>query len=234
MKNLLQKFTLLIVTLTIFSTAQIFGQLDDNREKFCREGFFSRESNTYKIAKIKGQKNEKVYFFSAEREDCPQNKNCRLKSYLIPNDEVIVSRSLGNFACAWFQPGKGNETVGWLPLENLEYQPDTKIALNDWLGFWEYETSDIEIMSGKTPDALSVKGYSFWKGVGEGNVNIGEIEETVVPRENVLKIGEKDEGEYDCRATLHRLGRFLIVGDNLNCGGLNVSFSGVYQRKTTK
>jgi len=31
--------------------------------------------------------------------------------------------------------------------------------------------------------------------------------------------------------TVQRSGKFLVVGDNLHCGGANVSFSGVYQKR---
>jgi hypothetical protein len=30
------------------------------------------------------------------------------------------------------------------------------------------------------------------------------------------------------------VGKLLVVGDNLHCGGANVSFSGIYQRKPTR
>jgi hypothetical protein len=40
-----------------------------------------------------------------------------------------------------------------------------------------------------------------------------------------------DQGEeVDCRVRMRRLGSFLLVEDNRRCGGINVSFSGIYQR----
>lgn len=38
-------------------------------------------------------------------------------------------------------------------------------------------------------------------------------------------------GEFDCQVWMPRLGPWLIVDDNTNCGGLNVTFRGVYRRK---
>jgi hypothetical protein len=37
--------------------------------------------------------------------------------------------------------------------------------------------------------------------------------------------------EYDCHVTMQLVGKFLVVGDNLHCGGANLTFSGVYQSK---
>ena len=40
------------------------------------------------------------------------------------------------------------------------------------------------------------------------------------------------DGEYDCAATLNLVGKLLVVADNNNnCGGGNVSFTGVYKRR---
>ncbi|WP_252720180.1 hypothetical protein, partial [Acinetobacter baumannii] len=33
----------------------------------------------------------------------------------------------------------------------------------------------------------------------------------------------------DCRVRLRRVGPFMIANDTLHCGGLNVTFTGIYQ-----
>lgn len=38
-------------------------------------------------------------------------------------------------------------------------------------------------------------------------------------------------GEFDCKVWMRRVGPWLVVDDNLACGGLNVSFRGVYRRE---
>lgn len=224
------RLTFLLIFYFTFSVG-VFAQIEGNPENWCRNGAFPSESNDFRLAKIKGKKGERVYFYGEEN-DCPNGKNCRLKSYLIPGDEVIVSRNFGKWSCSWYQPKRGAETVGWLETENLEFSelsqnPETK----DWLGEWNYgRESSITIAKSKKSGFFDVKGNSFWNG-GGGNVNVGEIEESVSADGNILKIGEKDTEEYACKVTMRLLGRFLVVSDNLNCGGLNVTFSGVYQRK---
>ena len=209
---------------------QTFAQLDGNPENLCRNGFFPRESNDYKTASIKGSKNEKVYFYDDSR-DCPNDKNCRTKSYVIPRDEVIVSRNFGKWSCVWFQPKKGSETVGWIASDKLQFiESNRTLETVDWLGKWNYAGNQIEIGKGKTADALTITGSAFWKGSGN-NIHVGELDESSKPAGNELKIGENETGEYGCKVTMRLVGKYLIVSDNLQCGGVNVTFSGVYQKK---
>jgi hypothetical protein len=232
MKKLIQNFAILFIGFLL--TAQAFGQLEGNPENFCRSGFFPRESENYKIAKIKGIKGEKVYFYGDDRDDCPGGKDCRLKSYVIPNNEVIVSRSFGKFACSWFQPRKGSETVGWIETEKLEWVETVQNpAPTQWLGEWRHYDNSIRISKGKTAGLFDIKGNAYWKGLGD-NIHIGELDHKAKPSENTLKLGEEETSEYSCRVRMFLVGKFLIVSDNLQCGGANVSFSGVYLKKPKK
>ena len=45
-----------------------------------------------------------------------------------------------------------------------------------------------------------------------------------------MKFGDGTD-ELDCQVTMQLVCKFLVVGDNLHCGGANVSFSGVYQKR---
>ena len=38
-------------------------------------------------------------------------------------------------------------------------------------------------------------------------------------------------GKYDCAVRLRQLGPYLFAVDNQNCGGANVSFTGLYRRR---
>ncbi len=232
MGKFIQNLVVIFIIFGFISTAEVFAQLEGNPENFCRSGFFPRESKNYQLAKITGRPNEKVYFYGDERDDCPQNKNCRLKSYVVPDDEVIVSREFGDFACVWFQPKKDFETVGWLRSEKLSYLPKvSNLKLNDWIGHWQFYDNTIEIVISKKRGLLGIWGNAIWKGLGD-NVHIGEIDEDeIVPKGNVLKIGEKESDEYACKVSMQLVGKYLIVSDNLNCGGANVTFSGVYRNK---
>lgn len=224
------KLIISVVFALIFSNG-VFAQLDGNPENWCRNGFFPRESESYATAKIKGKKGEKVYFYGDEREDCPNNKNCRQKSYVIPGDEILYSRRYGNWVCAWYQPKAGSETVGWLPFEKI--QPVLILqSQNDFIGNWSFYSNSIEIVKGAKPNVYKVKGYAFWKGSGD-NVHTGELDHEGKMVDGTLKLGADETEDYACKVSLKLLGDYLIVSDNLNCGGVNVTFSGVYLKEKT-
>jgi hypothetical protein len=230
MIKFLRNTGILFIFFAIFLTAQVFAQPDGYPENLCRPGYFSRESKDYKLARIIGNKTDKIHFYGDDPEDCPQGKNCRLKSYLIPGDEIIVSSSFGDYACSWFQPQKGRETVGWIRLENLEWiEINQNPAQKNWLGDWRYPNpnSSIVISKSKKPNLLALKGDSVWDG-GGGNVHVGGFDNIAKPNGYKLDLNN----DYDCEVSMQLLGKYLIVSDNLRCGGVNVTFTGIYQKRT--
>ena len=78
---------------------------------------------------------------------------------------------------------------------------------------------------------VRVAGDSTWVGnEATGNVNVGNVDGIFALQGNKLffKSGEVDD---DCHFTIMFTEGFLLVqGDNLQCGGLNVSFDGKYRR----
>lgn len=231
MKTYLLNLLFLLIASAFFLTAEVSAQLDGNPENFCRNGAFPRESMDYKLARITGKKGERVYFYGDEREDCPGGKDCRLKSYVIPGDEVIVSRAFGDYSCGWFQPAKGSETVGWIKSENLEtLEPNRSPSEKDWLGKWFFYGDSVVIAKSKTPGLFDITGDATWRGLGN-NVNVGELDSRAKPSENLIKLGEDEEDEAECKVRMRLVGKYLIVSDNMQCGGLNVTFSGVYRKK---
>lgn len=219
---------LISAVFTIFWAANVFAQFDGNPANWCRNGAFPRDSESYEIAKVKGNKGEKIYFYNDFEVDCPDNEKCREKSYVIPTDELIVSRKYGNWVCAWYQPKKGSETVGWIRSDNLEFVK-IRQSLADIYGNWYFYDNEIHIKKGVKSNTFAVTGEAFWKGLGD-NIHTGELDDEGRMISGILKLGEDETDEYACKVSIKLLGKFLIVSDNMNCGGANVSFSGVYQR----
>src|SRR4051812_8644135 len=87
-----------IFTLAIFSPSMVNAQLEGNPENWCRSGFFPREKANFFIGKIKAKVRERVYFYGDDG-NCPNGKNCRRKSFMLADNEVLVSRQFGNFNC---------------------------------------------------------------------------------------------------------------------------------------
>jgi hypothetical protein len=218
----------LFIALLCLSASAVFPQTPEV-DNWCRAGSFTRESNAFQIYTTTGKPKDRAYFYNDFEDDCPGNERCRSKAYVVPGDRLVVSRTFGNFGCAWFAPAKGLPTVGWIKLSNLRSYPFPEPRVSAWLGEWRYAENSIKFTNNKLAGYLNVTGDALWRGVGD-NVHIGEIDDRAMPDGNVLKIGENDTDEFACKVTMRLIDEFLVVIDNLKCGGANVSFSGVYRR----
>jgi hypothetical protein len=200
-----------------------------NPANWCRNGLFTNDAEGFKLARVAGKKGERVYFYGDD-EGCPAlSAKCRQKAYVVAGDELIVSRTYGDFACAWFQPANGHETVGWIELaRTTSTEFDLNPPLARWLGTWEFYTGSLKITRSTKAGGLSIAGEAFWHGVNPGNVHTGEVDAEGVPAGNTLALGEGDDL---CKITLRLVGIYLIADDNGDCGGANVTFDGVYRRK---
>ncbi|MBX3243541.1 MAG: hypothetical protein KF685_03620 [Acidobacteria bacterium] len=228
----------LSVLLFIFCLFPFIGQaqMEGNPENWCRGGFFTRDTENFRIAvvnKMTGKKVKRAYFSNDDRSDCPGAIGCETKSYVIPGDEVLINREFNGYGCGWFVTPKSGGFVGWLKLEDLEYKKlPAKYPLQNWLGEWTDGTSTISFTNNKLRGWLNVTGDSYWKGLGD-NINIGQLDNRAEPQNGQLKYSEGEE-EYDCQATMRLVGKYMIVADNMHCGGMNVTFSGVYQKAARK
>jgi hypothetical protein len=200
-----------------------------NPANWCRNGAFTRDAEEFGLARVRGEKGARVYFYG-EEEGCPgPAAKCRRMAYLVPGDEVVTSRTFGDWVCAWFQPARGTETVGWLAADSLAPVATAENApLALWLGTWTFYDDSIRVSRGRRVDVLSVNGDATWYGVNPGNVHVGELSGAGTPVGNTLRLGEDPE---DCQATLRLVGPYLVVSDNKQCGGVNVTFDGVYRKK---
>jgi hypothetical protein len=184
---------------------------------------------------------------AAEQPGCPNDTAaCATKRYLVAKDPVIVTGTRGGYACATFTgaPPNFSSTTGLLPLSALT---DTPAApADDWRGTWrsgDEQEIDIKPAAG---GAIAIEGNASWGGsdperVARGAVNVGQISATLTPANGKAAFSVGPDGEaapYDadpgddstCRVRLWRLGPYLVAADNLVCGGLNVTFTGVYRR----
>lgn len=211
--------------MVMFSSAA-FGQMEGNPTNWCRGGFFTSESESFSTGTVKGKRGTRSYFFNDDREDCPAGKNCQARSYVVTGDEVIVNRIYNGFACSWF-PGKNGGTVGWLRADTLD-MPESLYDASPaaWSGEWNYAENSIKLVPERGSGWLRVTGNAFWKGLGD-NIHIGELDGRAEAKNGILKYSDGDD-EYDCKVTMRLLGSYLIVSDNQKCGGVNVTFSGVY------
>jgi hypothetical protein len=201
-------------------------------DNLCQSGGFPLDSDDYRAAKVKGAPGERIYFHDDSKAACPADRSCRLKAYVIPGDQVIVAHTRGKYACSLFQPIKAQETTGWIEIDRLAWVDNRQPpAEREWLGQWHLFDNVIRISKAKTPGVLKISGEAYW---GSGDrVNTGDIGDEVRPSGDKLSFRDApDEGS--CQVAMRLVGKFLVVQDNNNCGGNNVTFSGVYQRRSKR
>lgn len=176
---------------------------------------------------------------------CPSRAPaCAERAYLVPGDRVIVSTRRDAFVCATYINARGIDRSGWLPADAVAHDDGVApVAPADWLGKWSRIEADITVKAGKA-GALRIEGDATFGAkdparVRRGAVNLGNIEGDVTPAGDRLSfaIGDGatlpvDKGdEFGCKVWMRRVGPWLIVNDNNNCGGFNVTFRGFYTRK---
>jgi hypothetical protein len=194
-----------------------------------------------------GKELPRVGFVSPSTEKLPECPSatpaCRLASYLVPGDRVLVGESVDGFRCVTFRSASGRETNGFLPSAALVDQSTVSPTLADWAGRWARD-DEASITIKVEGAALTVSGQATWGAhdparVKRGGVNTGDIDSVATPRGNLIAIGAGYDGTNPpdvsninyCLALLQLFGPYLAVEDNTGCGGMNVTFTGVYLRQ---
>lgn len=181
-----------------------------------------------------------------DRPGCPDDSEaCRKSAFVVPGDVVLVAGQQGAYACAAFTNGKGVTSLGMLPAAVLAPIQEGPGSAAGWIGTWLRVESTIAIKPAATPGELAVRGDATWGGsdparVRSGGVNLGEVEGSAAPDGSGVLAFTQGNGRtlpYDpsdattCSIWMLRRGPYLVVADNLGCGGMNVSFSGIYRRR---
>lgn len=210
--------------------ASILGQVEGNPENYCRNGLFAAEKGPFRIAEVQSgtNRNNKAYIYS-DVGNCPTGNNCRSRWSVVSGAEVLVSRVWRGFACTMVEGKSRSQLVGWIEASRLKFRTED-VSAGSWVGNWTYYDNSIEIKAGTKTGEFVVKGTAIWKGLGD-NVHVGELDGMANVSDTELLYGSEDPPE-DCRVRFRTAGDYLIVSDNMNCGGANVTFTGVYRRST--
>ena len=186
--------------------------------------------DTYQAAKVTAP--GKTYFIT-DGGKCPAaSLTCRTKAYVVAGDVILINDRRGAFVAASFVSARGRLTSGWLPANSVTVTPRNAAAT--WAGHWRRDSADITIDRGTKPGALKLSGNATW---GEhdparranGAVNYGGFDGEAAPVGDHVTYAGQDAGD-DCKVTLRLIGTYIVAADNLQCGGLNVTFSGIYRR----
>lgn len=204
------------------------AQIPGNPDSWCREGFFTRDSKEFKLGRVRGNAQRKAFIWSGEGN--PWREDSKPSGWLVGGDQLVINRDREGYSCVWFISKTGRSTIGWVMTSNL-LSPQVKFdaSTRAWRGEWTYGNNGIEFTEDKLPGNLNVTGNATWIGLND-NVHVGEIDGRYEPKNGVINYSD-GEDEFDCKITMRLLGSYLIVADNLKCGGVNVTFSGIYTRK---
>ena len=174
----------------------------------------------------------------SDKAGCPSSSAaCQRKAFVLSGNNVVIDKegASSSFVCAAFVGARGQETDGWLPAASVK----AVTAPPNWIGKWKRDTSaNIEIKR-KSASKAELSGDATW-GQGEGT-NVGDISADIDPRQTVQGFGTASDqqtqtaygkGDKDaCAVLMKQIGPYLFANDNNNCGGMNVTFGGIYVKR---
>jgi len=197
----------------------------------CRNGIFPSQEKTFGLAMVIGAPRT---YLRSDIPPCPDDSAaCRGRAYVLPRDTVITSVASDRYVCAFFaRPGGGS--AGYVRRDEIAPQPaPANPPLAAWLGTWRDGDNSIALSGGG--GKLMAKGEAYWPSAypsaksRPGGPNIGDMGGTAAPTGNTVVFAGDTPDE--CRVVLTLLPPFLLAADNMKCGGMNVSFSGVYRKR---
>jgi hypothetical protein len=149
---------------------------------------------------------------------------CRTSFFARPGQALLLGRSRASYVCAF---DARTDTTGWIPEQRVAARPvDPAPPLTAWIGTWRlYDNSIVLKQAGESVDA---DGAAYWPGKNVMPANQGAFAGTVRPSGNRLHFSDDQQA---CEVDMTLAGPFLVVADNQGCGGLNVSFTGIFTRR---
>jgi hypothetical protein len=116
---------------------------------------------------------------------------------------------------------------GWVSAERWQRDAYQETSPKAWIGVWQNEDAKIKIQSGDGTN-LDIVGNALWIGGAMGNAHFGDFQTSGTPQDGVISMGVGSEPGL-CQIALRVMGHFLFAADNQSCGGMNVTFNGLYR-----
>jgi hypothetical protein len=218
------------------SLAATAAQAADNRD--CNEPSGNANLSNIALGLVTAPKANFVANES-EKAGCPSaDAKCQKKAFVVAQNLVLFDSDTARtgYVCATYIGKTGRETDGWLPVTSIKPVP---APAPNWIGKWKRDTSASIEVKRKSASAADLSGDATW-GQGEAT-NVGDISDTIDPRQMVQGFGTASDeqtqvpyGKGDpqaCAVIFKQLGPYLFASDNNICGGMNVTFSGIYTKR---
>ena len=138
----------------------------------------------------------------------------------------VEVRRVGTSVCVGVsQKGKLGTMFGWIPVSRWHTANSSPQPVSRWIGVWQNETAKITLRS-EDDVRLDVQGHAV-RDLGLATEDIyGDFAISGEPKNGVVT-GTGDEN--GCKISVRLLGDYLVAADNGACGGMGVSFSGMYR-----
>jgi hypothetical protein len=153
------------------------------------------------------------------------------------NTAVAVDHEQDGWSCVSL-----DSVTGWVPANRLAPLPEqTSVPESWWLGWWRMGPDQASIRNdrllitkGGTQDRFHITGRAYWYGI-KNNIHVGQIEADAQLYGLYLHAVEGDD-IYSCVLDLiaNPDTHTITATDNSNCGGMNVRFSGTWNRFTPR
>ena len=197
----------------------------------CRNGLFADTDAPLGAARIVGAPRT---YLRLDTDKCPnQTDACKGRAYLVPGDTVITAQTAGAYACVYF-PNKSGGSAGYVRRDEYSPLPAQKDpALADWKGEWRDGDNRIRLWA--SGGKIGAAGNAYWPSrnpspaEAPGGPHLGDFGGAAAPKGSSVEFHEGD-APSQCVVHLTLVEPFLIARDNRQCGGMNVSFSGVYSK----
>ena len=177
---------------------------------------------------------ERTYLYK-QTQPCAKDKPCgsRQKAYLVSGDVVFAGPPNQGFRCAYYGSSDGKIVAGFIPIENLKaLVEDNGMSIDFAIGTWKYDSDSI-VIKAAAAGQVSGDGQAYYQTAETVNDGAFSAQAPLAAGQKELVFKEGND-ESSCVVKLHRRGPYLVASDNNNCGGLNVSFNGIYTKARTK
>jgi hypothetical protein len=190
-----------------------------NPPDWCRNGAFATDQDNLRLVRI--LRRTGLLMDSGQKKGCPQaGELCALAgSHADASEELLINSELPGFFCA-YRPANGDG--GWVAKRDIAVEPQQPTArppVAAWTGQWRDDDDRIRIS--RRGEVLTFEGHASWAGQ-----NFGSFGGTATPNGAMASVADDA-----CTVTMRLLGPYLVARDNAECGGMNVSFTGVYKRR---
>lgn len=143
------------------------------------------------------------------------------KAYVVKGDLLLQGPPVNGRRCSYFvRGGVPTGAGGYLNTMQVQNLPASAALSGTWTS-----GSGTLTLTKTAAGAWQVQGSALYPTPG-GSANLGEVDGTLTRRGGAWQVAADG-----CELNLWPVGPWLVAADNGACGGLNVTFSGLYARQ---